>query len=363
MNKELDKKVAFDFIRYANCWEDADILLEGLSPKEGSSILSIGSAGDNSFSLLSTKPEKVVAVDVNPIQLYLIELKKACIKSFDQETTIGFLGFKKSGNRLALFNELFPLLSEQAQLYWVKHFELIEKGVIHQGKFEHYFQMFVKFVLPFIHNKRTVEELFREKSAIEQKTFYDQRWNNWRWRTLFKVFFSKLVMGRLGRDPQFLKEVKVNVGSFIFDQAEQELSSTDVYHNHILRYNLTGNFGDLLPHYLRIENYDVIRSHIDSLYIHKGFAEDAIQTFGKFDSMNLSNIFEYMNPYEFQLVSNRIIDGLNQGARLAYWNLMVPRRIDTVIPDQVSFLDDLSFTLTKADKGFFYRQFIVNQML
>ncbi|MBX9450241.1 MAG: BtaA family protein [Taibaiella sp.] len=56
VKKQLDKKVAFDFIRYANCWEDADILLKGLHPAKGSSILSIGSAGDNSFSLLSTQP-------------------------------------------------------------------------------------------------------------------------------------------------------------------------------------------------------------------------------------------------------------------------------------------------------------------
>ena len=74
MTKEdLTKRVNFDIIRYANCWEDADILLAGLSPASGSKVLSIGSAGDNSFSFLVTDPELVAAVDINPTQLFLIE--------------------------------------------------------------------------------------------------------------------------------------------------------------------------------------------------------------------------------------------------------------------------------------------------
>lgn len=362
MKKQLDKKVAFDFIRYANCWEDADILLKGLNPVKGSSILSIGSAGDNSFSLLATYPGLVVAVDLNPVQLYLIELKKACIQTFDRATTIGFLGFQKSANRLALFNEIFPLLSENAQIFWVKNFELIENGVIHQGKFEHYFRMFVKKILPFIHGRSTVAALFEPKSGAEQKLFYEQQWNNWKWRLLFKFFFSKTVMGRLGRDPQFLKEVQVNVADFIFSQAEKELSSVDAFHNHFLRYNLTGDFGNLLPHYLQPEHYGHIQSNIHHLKIYKGFAEDALQQYGRFDLMNLSNIFEYMNPYEFKLVADRLVQGVRPGGRIAYWNLMVPRQIHQLFPSAVFCPDDVSHTLTQADKGFFYQQFIVNQI-
>ncbi|MFL5754490.1 MAG: DUF3419 family protein, partial [Bacteroidia bacterium] len=48
MKEQLTERVNFEFIRYANCWEDADVLLEGLAPKNGGRILSIASAGDNS---------------------------------------------------------------------------------------------------------------------------------------------------------------------------------------------------------------------------------------------------------------------------------------------------------------------------
>ena len=66
MREQLNE-VRHDYIRYANCWEDADVLIEGLKVQPGDRVLSIGSAGDNSFSLLVNDPELLVAFDINPI--------------------------------------------------------------------------------------------------------------------------------------------------------------------------------------------------------------------------------------------------------------------------------------------------------
>mgnify|MGYP006376646677 CR=1 FL=1 len=51
-NTEIEGKVDLSIIRYSQCWEDTDILLEGLDIKENNICLSIGSAGDNSFSIV-----------------------------------------------------------------------------------------------------------------------------------------------------------------------------------------------------------------------------------------------------------------------------------------------------------------------
>jgi S-adenosylmethionine-diacylglycerol 3-amino-3-carboxypropyl transferase len=70
---EIAGKASFEKIRYAQCWEDADILLEGLDIQEGDVCLGIGSAGDNCLSMLTRNPAKVIAVDMNPAQLACIE--------------------------------------------------------------------------------------------------------------------------------------------------------------------------------------------------------------------------------------------------------------------------------------------------
>ena len=363
MSAKLTDKVSFGFIRYANCWEDADILLEGLSPKPGDKILSIASAGDNSFSLLLNDPQLVVAVDVNKIQLYLVELKRSCIKNFDREQTLQFLGFRECATRIEMFNSIKPGLSAEALQYWELRSESIKKGIILDGKFERYFITFSRRIMPWIHSRKTTEELLRTKPEPEQQRYYTSKWNSWRWKMLFRIFFSKYVMGKYGRDPEFLKEVKVSVPDYIFKKAGKHLRSKAAQENFILRFNLTGNFGNLLPHYLLPGNYEKIKSNLSRLVIKEGYAEDAIREHGKFDRMNLSNIFEYMNKDLFIKTANDLLNGLNDKGRMAYWNLMVPRRISGLLPERAQYLKELSLELSERDKGFFYNQFIVDEKI
>lgn len=360
MSDDLTKRVNFEIIRYANCWEDADVLLEGLAPEPGRKHLSIASAGDNSFSLLATNPELVVAVDVNKIQLHLIELKKICIKNFNRDEVLKFFGFLPAEDREHTFNSIKHELSAEARIFWEQNIESIKAGVIYQGKFEKYFRMFSNRILPWIHSKKTVAALFRAKTKEEQEIFYHKKWNTWRWRLLFKIFFSKYVMGKFGRDPEFLKEVKIPVSEYIFEKAGKNLQTTAAQQNFFLHFNLTGNFGTLLPHYLREENFETIKSNIDRLQIKEGYAQDAISEFGKFHYMNLSNIFEYMNATLFAETAAALINGTEQGGKLAYWNLMVPRRISAIFPEKTAYQKEISLALAEKDKGFFYSQFIID---
>ena len=362
-NKQLTEKVAFDLIRYANCWEDADVLLRGLNPDPGSKILSIGSAGDNSFSLLTTQPEMVVAVDVNPIQLFLIELKKAAIQHLEYDDVLAFLGFRSSFRRLELFVRFKHELPADCKEYWERHLDQLEVGIITQGKFEGYFQLFVRKVLPWIHTQKRVEALLRIKSASEQELYYEKHWNTWRWRFLFKLFFSKRIMGKYGRDPEFLKEVEVSVGKTIYEKAGKHLRNPLAQQNFMLRYTLTADFGELLPHYLQPINFEIVKANLHKLKLVNGYAEDAIQQYGTFRYMNLSNIFEYMNLELFEQTAQQLIEATEKGGRLAYWNLMVPRQISNQFPEKTTCLTDLSKTLTEEDKGFFYQQFIIDKLL
>jgi S-adenosylmethionine-diacylglycerol 3-amino-3-carboxypropyl transferase len=354
-------KVNFNILRYANCWEDADILLEGLQPQPGSKILSVASAGDNSFSLLTTNPEIVIAVDVNKIQLHLVALKKAAIKELSYEEALQFLGFRHSDKRMLFFEKIKHFLDKESEAYWIKNRNLIQKGIIHQGKFEQYFQLFCHKILPLVHSKKTTGLLLANKSAEAQKEFYQKHWNSWRWRLLFKIFFGKYVMGRYGRAPGFLKEVKINVGSYIFKKAEAHLQNIGAQNNFILHYNLVADFGNTLPHYLKPENFQLIKQNIHCLHIRQGFAEDIDRKEDKFDCMNLSNIFEYMNQKTFEQSAEKLIGLCKQNGKMAYWNLMVPRLISTVLPGEMNYLDNLSLKLSSKDKGFFYNQFIIEQ--
>jgi S-adenosylmethionine-diacylglycerol 3-amino-3-carboxypropyl transferase len=360
MSKPVEK-VDFSKIRYANCWEDADILLEGLKPKPGSKILSIASAGDNSFALLSTDPELVLAVDLSKVQLHLCELKKVAIKNLEREECLQFLGFVSDKKRLETYGQLKSQLSTEARSYFDQLSNEIQHGIIHQGKFEKYFQLFSQKILPLIHSKKTTEKLFQEKSELAQIDFYKNKWNTWRWRMLFKLFFSKAIMGKFGRDPEFLKQVEIPVAEYIFRMTESHLQSQGAQQNFILHYNLTGQFGVHLPYYLQEEHYEKVKRNLGALQLFEGYAQDAISQDQTFDCMNLSNIFEYMDLETFQNTGKKLINGLNKEGKMAYWNLMVPRQLSKEFPEQLNFQSSISDELTQKDKGFFYHQILIEQ--
>ena len=56
LQSEAAARADFSAIRYAQVWEDADVLLEALDIQPGDVCVSIASAGDNALALLTTKP-------------------------------------------------------------------------------------------------------------------------------------------------------------------------------------------------------------------------------------------------------------------------------------------------------------------
>ena len=136
---EIAAKASFDRIRYAQCWEDADVLLKGLNVQEGDICAGIGSAGDNCLSLLTKNPKRVIAVDMNPAQLACIELRVAAFKGLQHQELLELLGSRPSGRRRELYNQCRPHLSEENRRFWDANQQAIENGIGSAGKFEHYF--------------------------------------------------------------------------------------------------------------------------------------------------------------------------------------------------------------------------------
>ena len=97
-------RVAWDRIRYASVWEDADVLCDALAPvAAGGRLLSIASAGDNALALLTLDPDEVVAVDLNPAQLACLELRVAAFRCLDDAVLLPFLGIGEGPPRLSLY--------------------------------------------------------------------------------------------------------------------------------------------------------------------------------------------------------------------------------------------------------------------
>src|SRR5262245_42473504 len=118
LQSEVAAKAGFSAIRYAQCWEDADILLEALDPQPGDTCLSIASAGDNTLALLSRQPAKVIALDLNPVQLACLELRVAAYRALNHAELLHLIGSTSGSGRQELYRRCRPHLSPVTQAFW-----------------------------------------------------------------------------------------------------------------------------------------------------------------------------------------------------------------------------------------------------
>mgnify|MGYP003596558966 CR=1 FL=1 len=348
-------------LRYANCWEDADLLCAILKEQPTKKICSIASGGENSFSMLTCNPEKLFVIDVNPIQIYLVELKKAAIQQLDYQSCLQFKGFKSCDNRLEIYEYLKPYLSKDAQLFWDKNKTSISKGIIHSGNIEMKMQFFSKYVRPLFHTRKECEELMRTKPQEEQELFYENVWNNLRWRVIFKLFFSRTVMQWMAPDPDFLNYYIGNISDNLLSKLKTHLSSTLTPKNHILNYVLFGHYGNILPHYMQQSNYEIIKNNLHKVILKVGFVQDIGKEGDKIDFFNLSNIFEYTTPAEFLSLSESLYQISSENARLMYWNILVRRKLSEINPTKFNNLLDSSEQFVQ-DKGLTYERCVVEKI-
>src|SRR5260221_14294865 len=89
----------FSAIRYAQCWEDADVLLAALDVRPGDTCLSIASAGDNTLALLAHAPARVIAVDLSPAQLACLELRGAAYRTLEHAELLELIGSRQNHQR------------------------------------------------------------------------------------------------------------------------------------------------------------------------------------------------------------------------------------------------------------------------
>jgi S-adenosylmethionine-diacylglycerol 3-amino-3-carboxypropyl transferase len=361
---EIAARADFSILRYAQCWEDADTLLAALDIQPGDVCFSVGSGGENSLSLLSRAPGKVIAVDVSPVQNACIELKAAGFRALEHTELLDLVGVRPSQRRRALYERVRPQLTLLARRYFDSNPRIIERGLINAGKFERYFELFRRWVLPLIHSRPTVRALFEPRTTAARRRFYDQHWDNRRWRALCRLFFSRFVMGHLGRDPSFFDYVEGEVAAPVFARAVHALTDIDPSLNPYLQWITCGQFLNALPHAWRPDNFEAIRAHVDRLKIELASVEAylARAPAASIDRLNLSDIFEYISEASSTGLFEDIVRCGRRGGRLAYWNMQAPRRCPPQLVDRVQTLDELSRRLYRETSTFFYSAFYAEEL-
>ncbi|WP_099827919.1 DUF3419 family protein [Oceaniglobus indicus] len=362
MTSEIATKARFDHIRYAQLWEDADVLCAALPQAPGADLVSICSAGDNALAMLTLDPTRVVVVDLSPAQIACLHLRIAAFRTLEHGEFLTLMG-SRPGDRRTLLNRTLANTDPDTAAFWrALSDDVVAHGAGGVGKFERYFRIFRRRLLPLAHTRRTIDDIFVSRPPEARAAFLHDRFETWRWRLLLNVFFSRVVMGRMGRDAAFFDHVEGSVAAHVTRRIRHAAIVCDPAQNPYLHWIMKGTHGDALPMTWRAEHYDTIRNRLDRLDIRPGSLEAAVGTGERFDGFNLSDIFEYMSPPVFSRVYGDILGAAHPGARLVYWNMMAPRRVPDEHASRIETLSDLENAQKARDKAFFYSDFVVEQV-
>ena len=342
---------------FTQSWEDPACDLAALRPQPGETVLAIASGCDNVFGFLLTDPAQIIAVDLNPAQMYLLELKRAAFRRLTHAEMLTLLGLRAGADRGQLFLKLREDLSPAALQFWDKRQKWFDLGLLTRGGFERYYAL-LRGLLRVVIGRSRLERLFTLRLA-EQRDFYTQSWDTLPWRALVRIACSKYVLGKR-LDPSWFAHADVSsFGKHFTRLAEHVVAELPARSNYFLAQLLLGRYldEDTVPDYLRAQNFEVIRQRLDRITTVTADIRAAAEALApqSVDCFALSNVFEYSPRELFERTREALVRAARPAARFALRNLLAPRRL----ADHPAFLVDteLSTRLRDADRGFIYSRF------
>lgn len=324
---------------YNTCWEDPAVDRQALELGPRDRVLVITSAGCNALDYALQAPRKVYAVDANPRQTALLELKMAAIRSleFDDFFALFGSGFHPAARDLyhrALRSHLSPF----ARNYWDRHIGWFCSrhgsfyfhglaGFVARG-FRTYFRLRPRLAA-------RIAQLLAAESLDAQRALYQSRIADELWTpTINWVLNRQLTMSLLGVPHPQRRLVQAQhpdgVAGFVRDAIEYVFLHLPVRDNYFWRVYLTGRYTrDCCPSYLREEGFDALKAGlVDHIEAHtctvSEFLDAGIEPITRFV---LLDHMDWMSSYhpaalieEWNLILRRAAPGARALLRSAHAN-------------------------------------------
>lgn len=266
----------FNFVHHNNlvyntCWEDPRLDREAMALRPEHEVMVITSAGCNALDYVLDSPKHVYAVDMNPRQNALLELKKAGIKRLEYDDFFDIFGKGFCPRLPELYQDVLrEELPEFARIIWDKKLNYFTSP---KPKNSFYYRgtsgMFAKFLSYHINWHRLQEsfcELFDAGSLESQsKIYYNQ---------IHEVFWSKILRAAMKVDAVLAllgvpraqrelieKEYVGGIAKFCQDCLEAVCAQLPIQDNYFWWLYLTGSYEkERCPSYLREENFQRLKN-------------------------------------------------------------------------------------------------------
>jgi S-adenosylmethionine-diacylglycerol 3-amino-3-carboxypropyl transferase len=327
MNSEF-QHLALDQLRYSLVWEGSATLSQALQLQPDDHALIITGAGCNVLNTLLQRPRQVTAIDLNPEQNRLLELKRHVILHHDYPVFRGLLGLDGPAPVAAAWHTVQAgLPAAQQQQLWAAFFAQNPAGLLPAGRLEAYVTQF----LPTLDStlQAQLRQLLHCQSVAGQQALFSEvieAHDDGAFRRQFVEYFDAANLSK-GRDPSLFKYASESGGALFYRRLRQQLARELLRDNFFFRFFFFGpeNLPEaILPPCYQAANYALLRAQLPKLRIATGEATAYLLSAAgqEITKASLSNIFEYVSPAEFEQVCRDLGQSPGRRLRLVFWNLL-----------------------------------------
>jgi S-adenosylmethionine-diacylglycerol 3-amino-3-carboxypropyl transferase len=319
---------------YNTCWEDPALDRAALDFRPDDRVLVITSAGCNALDYLLAGAGEVNAVDVNPIQNALLELKKAAIQELDYPSFFELFGKGRSRYAREMYADAIRLeLSAPARRYWDKHIDFFlgkgwRQSFYYRGTSGLLAQLALTNARVFHRLQDPIERLLAARTLEEQRDIYHARIRDRFWTPWLKWFLSRSFTLTLAGVPwpqrdQIINQYPGGIARFIRDALEAVVLELPLQDNYFWRVYLQGHYTrDCCPEYLKAENFARLKKFLPRLRIHTSTVTDFLNRaepgLSKFVLLDHMDWMSFNNPQGLVEEWNAILAKARPNARAIF---------------------------------------------
>jgi S-adenosylmethionine-diacylglycerol 3-amino-3-carboxypropyl transferase len=329
------KNTFFNKINYSACNEDSDSERKALQLTPNDTVLCITGSGARPLDLLIDKPRKIISIDFNPTQNYLLSLKLASYQALSYPEFRVFVGLDESSDRKALYGKVALRLTPEIRQYWDRHYSFIENGLLYGGTWETLLNGIRK--LAFL-RKGMVEKLMQAPSLEQQRDYWNQHWDNAFWRVFLKLMGSRFLWTQIIREPGALLIPRVfSIPDYMHARLRHLANHHLLRENHFANLLFYGRYRKdcVLPIHLRAETFDIIRERASTIEIMTGSLADQLANKPQVEQItaySLSDFSSYADEAMYTDIWQRIAENAPDQARFCERQFLVKRIPETIHP-------------------------------
>ena len=271
---------------YNQCWEDPRLDREALQLTEQDRVMVITSAGCNVLDYALCGPGHVHAVDVNPRQNALLELKIAGIRHLDHETFFQIFGRGRSDRFSEIYKDVLrPVLPKYAREFWDGHQGYFKgngpkRSFFYRGTAGRFARL-ISYYAKATGTYQAVNEILDAPDVETQSRIYYDRirpkfWSRpLRWAMDRDTTLSMLGVPRAQKE-QILRHFPGGVNEFIERCIIRVFAELPLSDNYFWRVYLRGEYTPTCcPEYLKPENFAALKAGlVDRISLHTETIED-----------------------------------------------------------------------------------------